>query len=272
MNRMDLGVVTDVHYSKQREDRGNRQYRASRDKFERAVQDFRDADVDMFVSLGDIIDGDIYSYDDLEALLDTLDVPVYSVMGNHDYLDVSGSPVLEQVKAKLGVSEKPFSVRYKTYRLYFLNSNTESLQACGRDCIMAQIYRHRLGTEFRDWNGAMGKRQLKWLDRRLFFSDLLGERAVCFAHMPIVPEGNRFSQWDASQTAAVLLKHKSVRAYICGHHHEGRFSLIGGRIPHIMLQGMIEGPDDHHSIISFSRDSIRVIGKGAQPSASFPAR
>ena len=62
---MTLGVFTDTHYSATKPDKAGRLYKASKQKIEEAVEVFNAKEVDMVISLGDIVDNEFDNYADI---------------------------------------------------------------------------------------------------------------------------------------------------------------------------------------------------------------
>ncbi|MBQ7194086.1 MAG: metallophosphoesterase [Bacteroidales bacterium] len=245
---LSFGVITDVHYSASRPEKGNRLYSLSKGKLQDAVSAFNVEDLSFVVSLGDLRDNVSEPFSDLAPVFEELRFPVFFIPGNHDH----------------DSDFRPYTKRLGRYRLIFLDSNAvASYSTPGEDGELEQ-YIERRGADYKNWNGALGCRQREWLEKRLRISDLLGENVICFSHMPVVPTDSMYSLLDAPEAEQILSRHKSVKAYICGHHHKGAFSSIGGRIPHLMLQGMIEGRENHFSIITVTDDEVSVKGFGAQ--------
>src|SRR5690554_7131622 len=81
---MRFGIISDVQYA-DRDDAGSRNYRGSPAKLAEAVQAFNDHRVDFVINLGDFIDSGASGFDTLVPITDRLAMPLYHVLGNHDF-------------------------------------------------------------------------------------------------------------------------------------------------------------------------------------------
>src|SRR5690606_36367369 len=86
-----FGIIADVQYADQ-EDAGSRNYRGSIDKLAEAVQTFNGRDLEFVINLGDFIDKGSSSFDTLLSITNRLNMPLYHVLGNHDFT-VSEDPL-----------------------------------------------------------------------------------------------------------------------------------------------------------------------------------
>lgn len=265
-----FGVVTDVHYSNIKETWAARHYAESGKKLREAVAAFNRAHVDFIVSLGDMIDGDIESYAEIRPILEGSAVPVYKILGNHDYLGPYGSEEQRRVLEELGISEPYFSVVRNGYRLLFLDSNDISVYARAKESpeygeafsILDSL--NRCGAvNARQYNGAIGEVLRKWMARELAGAESRGERVICFAHMPLMPLGGQFTLWNNAQIVTLLQGYSCVTAFLAGHHHKGGSHRFGS-VRHFTFQGMIEGPDNHYAIVEVYPDKLVIRGYGAQ--------
>lgn len=80
-----IGIVADVQYA-DRDNAGSRYYRLSPEKLEEAVASFSGQKVDFVCSLGDFINDGYQSFKPLLNITDNLQIPVYHVLGNHDFV------------------------------------------------------------------------------------------------------------------------------------------------------------------------------------------
>ncbi len=273
-----FGVVTDIHFSNLKPPKGSRLYAASEGKLQEAVATFESEGVDFVVSLGDMIDGDIESYATIRSILETLPMPVYQVLGNHDFLGPYGSDEQRRVMEALKIRKPCFSVVKEGYRLLFLDSNDCSTYARAAGsaayreaaaCLEALKQEGRANAE--NYNGALGERQRAWLAGELAKAERRNESVICLTHMPLMPLDGKFTLWDNRQTADLLQRHSCVKAFLAGHHHTGGNGRLGD-IVHFTFQGMIEGTQNHYAIVEVYPDRLVIRGYGAQPDASIEFR
>lgn len=273
-----FGVITDVHYSNLKAPWGTRRYAESGEKLREAMGAFHAMNVDFVVSLGDMIDGDIESYADIRPILDSSCVPVYKILGNHDFLGPYGSARQQRVLDELGICEPYFSVVKSGCRLLFLDSNDISVYARPEE---SAEYREASGilddlkkegiANARLYNGAIGALQQEWIARELAAAGSRGETVICLAHMPLMPQDGKFTLWNNRAVADLLMRHGCVKAFLAGHHHQGGCHAFD-RIPHFTFQGMIEGSDNRYAVVEVYRDKLVIRGYGAQPGATLEYR
>ena len=117
-----FGVIADVQYA-DKEPAGTRYYRLSVSKLKNALNAFRLDSVDFVITLGDLIDQDIRSYNPLLNIMDSSGLKFYHVSGNHDYsVDPEDKERLPQV-----YTQKPgyFAITHKDFR--FIHRNYDIL-------------------------------------------------------------------------------------------------------------------------------------------------
>src|SRR5690606_23986490 len=123
---LSIGIIADAQYC-DCETANNRYYRQSLAKLDEAVAAFENEQVDVVVSLGDLIDRDYQSFGPALTRLTKLSMPVYHVLGNHDFSVATDS--LEKVPAILGLSDRYYSNKVGNIRLIYLDGNDVSLFA-----------------------------------------------------------------------------------------------------------------------------------------------
>ena len=79
-----VGLIADAQYADV-EPGGIRYYRNSINKLATAAKAINEAQVDFSIHLGDLIDRNFSSFDDILEPLRTLEKPVHQILGNHDF-------------------------------------------------------------------------------------------------------------------------------------------------------------------------------------------
>src|SRR5690606_33885578 len=115
-----IGVVADIQYC-DCETANNRHYRQSLTKLDEAITVFNGRNVDFVVSLGDLIDRDYDSFYPVKDRLIQLQMPVYHVLGNHDFSVVADR--LQGVPTVLGLENRYYSNVVSNYRLIYMDGN-----------------------------------------------------------------------------------------------------------------------------------------------------
>jgi len=117
---ISIGIIADVQYA-DTEAAGTRYYRSSVRKLREALTSLAKDSVDFVITLGDLIDRDIKSYDPLLDIMKSSGLRFYHVTGNHDYsVDKAHKRRLPEVYFK-----KPgyYSFSESSFRFIFLNGN-----------------------------------------------------------------------------------------------------------------------------------------------------
>ncbi len=266
-----LGIITDAHYSTKGNSAG-RYYSASKGKISEAVQAFNNAGVEMAISLGDLVDNEYTDYSDIQVELARLSMPMYKILGNHDFI----TPYSEEQQAAalkvLGISNRYFSVVQNGVRLIFLDSSdiamySHPLESKGyreAEDIFKEL-KDDLAPNARSYNGAIGPKQMEWLENELKEAQSLSQNVVCLTHIPLAlpATGNKYTLWNDEDVIDLLTEYTCVKAVIGGHHHEGGYRLTGN-IHHITLKGMVQGEENSYSVVHITKNSIRIDGYGRE--------
>jgi len=266
--QVKIGVFADCQYCNC-ETAGTRFYRNSLDKLEECIIQFnRDKEIDFVVGLGDIIDRDFASFDNVNAILSKSKKEVYQVIGNHD-LEVEKS-LLEQVPSKLNLEKTWYSFSKKGWHFIFLNGNDITFHTNNPEIVkQATEITEKLKKEGKPnphpWNGGIGPNQLEWFEKELQIATVKKLKVAVFCHYPILPF-EAHALWNSEEVLAVLTKHNNIKLYMNGHNHAGNYALSNG-VHFVNLKGMVETENENaFSIISFSDKQINIEGFGREES------
>lgn len=260
-----IGIVTDIHYYRDREPGGSRYYALSKVKLSEAVDVFNKQGVDFTVSLGDTFDPDPDTYQDIADEFARLDAPVYKVLGNHDCISLYGSEKQNAVLAILGIENPYYSVKGpKNLRLIFIDGNDVSIQSTAPGSPIRAVAEKKL-RELEDkgepmartYNGMLSEEQTRWLVSELNAARNASEEVLVFSHMPLKPRDIDAALWDGEKIDSLLQSYTNVRAVFSGHHHSGAHHR-SGKIMHYTFRGMIEGEGNHYGIVRIYKDSIDI--------------
>lgn len=241
----EIGLVADAQYADV-EPKGTRYYRASLARLGEAVEHFNGRQIAFCVHLGDLIDREWKSFEEITKPLAGARQTWHQLLGNHDF------EVLDEKKAKvperLGMAWKHGHFDHGGFRFVVLDTNDVS------------VYAHAAGTKERDeaekelarllaakvpqakpWNGAIGARQMAWLERTLAEAREKQLRVIMLAHHPVYP-ANPHNLWNADEVLAVIDRHPHVVAWLNGHNHVGNYGERNG-VPFLNLKGMVETKD-----------------------------
>ncbi len=261
--KFSFGAIADCQYC-EAPDRGQRKYSASKEKLRQCVEHFNREDLSFVIHLGDFIDRNFSSFDQLLPIYDSLDAPGYHVLGNHDF-EVADK-FKEQVPPKLGMPAKYYDFVIKDWRFVCLDGNDLSFIAYPKD---SEGYR-RSEKYYREnkirspkWNGGVGQEQMHWLRRVLQKAESAKEKVMLFCHFPVYP-ADPHNLWNAQEVIKLLEEFSCVKAYINGHNHKGMYGIKSG-IHYLTCMGMVETDQSAYSIFRVQDEQIDVLGYGREP-------
>lgn len=265
-SQIKIGVFADCQYCNC-ETAGSRFYRNSLDKLDECISLFNnDKEIEFVVGLGDVIDRDFASFDSVNAILSKSKKPVFQVIGNHD-LEVE-KEFLEQVPAKIKLTETWYSFTKKGWYFIFLNGNDVTFHSNNSEIVkQATEITEKLKEEGKpnphDWNGGVGPKQLEWLKNELQQAWTKNMKVAVFCHYPLLPF-EAHALWNSEDVLAVLEKFDCVKIYLNGHNHAGNYAFQHG-IHFVNLKGMVETEKENaFSIISFTDKQIEIEGFGTE--------
>jgi hypothetical protein len=264
-----FGLFADPQYC-EREPSLGRWYRLAPERLRECVDELNTRGVAFVMNLGDLIDRNYASFDTMLAVLGRSEAPVYHALGNHDF---EVRPRLKsRVPRRLGLKRAYYDFRHGRNRFIVLDGNEVSLFANREG---TRIYRRaqRLYERMTEtgavnaapWSGAMSRRQLRWLERRLHRARQRGERVIVFSHFPVFPE-DRHNLWNEGELLRVLEQGSCVAAYIAGHKHDGGYGFRNG-IHHLTLAAMVNTDrSSAYAVAELFDDRLELRGLGRQES------
>lgn len=261
-----FGVVADVQYA-DIPNSGNRHYRSSFENLAKAVDELNSYDLSFVVSLGDLIEKDFKSYDDILPVFNKLKGQKYVVLGNHEFSVVPEKK--NAVPAKLELESRYYSFSKKGWRFVFLDgqdlsvmANQQESEAYQRSQKMLDSLKKAGGKNAQTWNGGLSKKQLSWLKNQIAEADKQNEKVAIFCHFPIYPEGSRHNLWNDQEVLNIIRKYDNVELYMNGHNHAGGDVIYNGTY-YLTLKGMVENPKSSTFAVGHVyRDFIVLDGKG----------
>jgi manganese-dependent ADP-ribose/CDP-alcohol diphosphatase len=264
-----IGLVADAQYADV-EPKGTRFYRESLRRLDEAVTHFNARKLAFCVHLGDLIDRDWKSFDEITRPLGRSRHRWHQLLGNHDFevFDVHKPAVPK----RLGMRSRYAMFDHGGFRFVVLDTNDVSTYAHAagtpeRAAAEAELARLQAANlrQAKPWNGAIGPAQLSWLDRTCAEARRDQRQVIILAHHPVFPDGAH-NIWNAVQVLAVLDRHPQVVAWINGHNHAGAFGERNG-VPFLTMRGMVETRDTTaFATARILADRIVLTGHGREPS------
>ena len=266
---LKLGLITDCQYCNcPYSEQWNNDYSKSPLRLKEAVNTLNSNDIDAVFHLGDFIDRDFNSFDIVGPIFNSIKAPHYHLLGNHDY-SVSAE-LKPEVQHKLNMNSAYFMLNFENWMIFVLDGTDVSLYKTNdsaqikiADSIRIQ-YLNQGREQAMPWNGAIGEKQLNWLDSQLTEIDKTPKNALILCHFPIYPAGDA-NLWNDKEVITILEKHASVKAFINGHHHPGNYAIKNG-IHYLTLQGMVLSENKNSFAIGhLSNKEIAIKGFGREP-------
>ncbi len=265
---ISFGLISDVQYCNCLPG-GERYYNNSLQKLNDCVNNFNKNHLDFVVNLGDLIDRDFTSYENIFNIFATLQAPINHVLGNHDFAVEKKRK--SEINKKFGLKKRYYSKKIANYRFIFLDGNDISLYSKSKlnykTWKAARIFRKlkRDGElNATNWNGGIGLKQKMWLDKTLKLSNKEGEKVIIFCHFPIGREGSIYNLWNHLELKEIIKKHNNIIAYISGHDHKGEYNYVEG-VHYLTLKGMVETANTNaYAIIEIYSDHIELKGFGRE--------
>lgn len=263
-----FGIITDVQYY-DGETAGTRHYKSSPAKLTAIVDSLNNQPIDFVVHLGDLIDRDYVSFDPLLQILNKLKMPVYHVLGNHDF-----SVKQDEIKAvpkKLGMPARYYSFENKGLKFIVLDGNYQSVygqKERSREHKQATKKLDQLksagASNAQSWNGGLGQKQMKWLKSQLEEAKKKNEKVIINCHFPVMPVGDSHNLWNDLEVKALLAAYQNVIAWFNGHNHKGNYHQYGD-IHFVNFKGIVEKNDSPWSVVEVYNDHLIINGFGPEP-------
>lgn len=269
-----FGVVADAQYA-DKEAAGARFYRSSITSLDLAAKEFNTSDLKFVVHLGDIIDEDFSSYDDILPIYDKIEAPHYIVLGNHEF-SVEESEK-DQVASRLGLAQRYYDFVVDDWRFIALDGQGMSTFAPSEGTLteseeLLEMLQEEGAPNAFGWNGGIDKLQFEWLKERLDLATKNNESVILFCHFPTYPLNMSHNLWNDGEVTELLSSYPVVKAWFNGHNHAGYTGILDG-IHFVTFKGMVNHPEENaYAIAHVYPDQIVVEGKGAEDTRIIPIR
>lgn len=265
----EIGLVADAQFADV-DDKGTRFYRKSLGKLADAVEHFNGRDLAFCAHLGDLIDREWRSFDEITRPLAASRHRWHHLLGNHDF------DVLEELKAKvperLGLEARYRFFDHREFRFVILDTNDVSTYAHAAGApeqiaAAAELKRLQVAKirQAKPWNGGIGAAQLAWFDRVCAEAHAARRKVIVLAHHPVAPH-NDHNVWNSPAVLTALKNQPAVVAWFNGHNHAGHFADHAG-VPCVTMQGMVEtAATTAFATVSILPDRLVLTGHGREPS------
>lgn len=272
-----FGVLADPQYADAPPNTQlGRYYTESLWKLREAIAAFNGQDLRFVVTLGDLIDRHVASYEALLPIYRDLRHRHVALVGNHDF--EVGADHLGEVSGLVGLERFYYDFAVGGVRFIALDGNDVSLFAPPRGDPRWQIASDRLGrlkgqnaTNAKPWNGSLSDEQFAWLAERLDAARQAGERVVVMNHYPVFPV-NMHNLWDSQRVLDLLIGQRHVVAYLNGHNHAGNHGEVEG-LHFVNFKGMVDTPTENaYALVTIDGDRLDIAGFGREPNRTLTLR
>lgn len=269
-----FGIVSDCQYADipDAAEFGDRRFRLSKHKLEEAITFFNTKDLAFTVHLGDLIDQQLASFDDILPVCEQSQAPFLHVLGNHDFKGV-GDEHLDptEVISKLGLKNPYYSKQVNGYRFIILDTNEEGLVEAVRGTKawkegqkVLDEYKQTGRVNAVSWNGRISAKQHDWLRKELQAAADANEKCVIFSHHGLFPK-HRENMLNDEEMLAELKDIPHLKAYINGHNHDGNYGQAG-HLHCLNVRGMVDTDQNAYALAHVYDDKIEIEGFGREPS------
>jgi manganese-dependent ADP-ribose/CDP-alcohol diphosphatase len=269
-NAVNFGAIADCQYCNEKS-KGIRKYALSKQKLSKCVDHLNTMDLAFVVHLGDFIDRNFKSFDEVLPIYNQLKSPHHQVLGNHDF-DVADK-FKKDVPSKMGMPAKYYDFKKHNWRFIILDGNDISFHAYPKGSEQykeAGVYYKINKIKSPKWNGAIGAPQISWIESLLKEAQNNNEKVILFCHFPIFPQ-DPHNLWNSAEVITLIEKYSCVKAYINGHNHKGNYGLKNG-IHYLTLKGMVDTDQTTYATIKLDQKNIEVQGFGREISRALPLR
>ena len=266
-----FGIVADPQYANiPPHEAMNRHYGRSLAKLTEAIAVFNATELDFVMTLGDIIDRDWKSFDDILPVYETLRHKALFLLGNHDF--AVAPEYLGAVAGRLGMPARYYDFAIGKWRFAVLDGSDVSTFSAPSDDPRTALATERLqalvaegAINAQTWNGSLSDEQFEWLKQVMEKAQTDGEAVLVLGHYPVFP-ANSHNMWDSERIIGLLTGFACFRGYFCGHNHEGNFGEVDGR-PFVTFKGMVDTADENtFAIVTVFKDRIEIGGFGREES------
>ncbi|MBN1127281.1 MAG: metallophosphoesterase [Sedimentisphaerales bacterium] len=263
-----FGIVADVQYAN-KDSTAQRFYRDAADLLSDCVEQFNQRDLAFVIQLGDLIDGGATAGADLKRILSIFNetnAPRYHVLGNHDFAGLDRETVIQTLEMERAWYD------FVVHHVRFVVLDGMDLAVSGGWPVDSSHYQQgkimleELKTAGADnayvWNGGIGVEQMTWLADVLRDAKRQKQPVLVFGHLPLKPDGEAHTLWNAREVAEMLEESGCVVAFFNGHRHNGGFQRTGG-VHYITIEAMVEAPQQNaFAIVHVNEDQLRIEGFG----------
>ncbi|XP_072992508.1 manganese-dependent ADP-ribose/CDP-alcohol diphosphatase [Typha latifolia] len=289
-----FGVIADVQYADIPDGRSflgvPRYYRHSFLVLQRAVRKWNEEKKLKFsINFGDIVDGfcpkdkSLITVEKVVKEFEKFNGPVYHMIGNHCLYNLPRSKLISLFKIPSNDCRAYYDFSpCPEYRFIVLDAYDFSGLGWPQDHpITMEAIKflqeknpntdknspnglQGLERRFLLFNGAVGKKQLNWLEDILRDCVKHQQMAIICCHLPLDAEAAAPEAllWNYEEVMAVVHRYNCVKACFSGHDHKGGYSIDSHGIHHRVLEAALECPPGSNSFgyVDVYHDRLSLLG------------
>ena len=271
MNKCKFIIFSDIHYLDKRPEKLDFSLRRKLTQYsveiiDKLVDKINEDKPDLSICLGDLIedtfnhDKDVINYTYIWNKLQNIQVPFYSVMGNHDLRTMNSRKEVEEI---MGYQNATFSFDLNGYHFVILSTDTR--EDLGKDD--GGIYKAH----------CMSKKEIRWLKKDLDKNEL---PCIIFTHFGLAEDKQIGNYWfkknpenalmsNRKEIKNIIKNHNNVIAIFNGHQHwtkqlkeDGKnYYVVGSLTDNVDMRGI---PDGVYLEVELQDRNVKIIEKHIQ--------
>jgi predicted phosphodiesterase len=270
-----FGIIADPQYAAiEPQAEMGRYYANSLAKVGAAIETFNGEELSFVMTLGDIIDRDFNSFDDILPVYEKLRHEAHFLLGNHDF--GVAPEYLEKVVERVGMPAPYYSFKRHDYRFIVLNGNEVSTFATPEGHPLNRLGHERLAAlsaagadNAHAWNASLSDEQFAWLASEIEQAKAAGEKVIVMNHFPVYPPCEH-DMWDRERIVELLASQANVVAYLNGHNHVGNYGKVAG-CHFVNFKGVVDTESENtFAIVDVYPDRMEIRGFGREDSRTLP--
>jgi predicted phosphodiesterase len=266
-----FGIIADPQYAAiEPQVEMGRYYANSLAKVAAAIETFNGEELSFVMTLGDIIDRDFRSFDDILPVYEKLRHEAHFLLGNHDF--GVAPEYLEKVAERVCMPAAYYSFQRHDFRFIVLNGNEVSTFAPPEGHAFRTLGRERLAAllaagvdNAHEWNASLSDEQFTWLANEIEQAKAADEKVIVMNHFPVHPPCEH-DMWDRERIVELLSSQDNVVAYLNGHNHVGNYGKLGG-CHFVNFKGVVDTENENtFAIVDVYSDRMEIRGFGREDS------
>lgn len=246
VSRLRIALLADPQFAAERPDYvNNLYYRSALYKLPALFRHLNDLELDLVVTLGDIVDRHWQDYPRILPVYRQLKHPHLFITGNHDAAVIRRQ--LEQFTPTPALPKHYYALQTPRFRLLVIDGNDVSFyatRASPETLQQAAQYYAALTIagepQAKSWNGAIGQSQYLWIEQQLEEARQQGQQVIVLGHYPLAPAG-KHRLWNGEQIARLLTRYRVVASFH-GHDHRGSQE-TRHQTRFVTVPGLLDTPD-----------------------------